>query len=164
MKIWVLTVALVCAVAAPVLAGSPTTEKPWFDMQNCALCKAMTAEPGLMEHSTFDTYPTATGLVGVCTVDPAFKEAHDRANAKMMATMKDLEAGKDVGPLCGFCTSYSSLMKAGAKSEDFTSGNTYVMVLSSTDPAVIKKINTHAQRTSDEMKKMREGMKAGAGK
>jgi len=111
MKKWVLLVALVCVVAVPVLA-SPTTEKSWFDMQNCAMCKSMTAEKGLLEHTSFDTYVTSTGLVSVCTVDPAYKEAFARAGAKMTATMKDLEAGKDVGPLCGFCTSYGELMKA----------------------------------------------------
>jgi hypothetical protein len=124
----------------------------------------MTAEKGLIEHSSFDTYATATGLVSVCTVDPAYKEAFARAGAKMEATMKDMAAGKDVGPLCGFCTSYSELVKAGAKSEMFTIPNGDVSVLSSTDPALIAKIQTHAQRTQDEMKKMKEGMKAAAGK
>ena len=164
MKKWVLAVALVCVVAAPVLAGSPTGEKPWFDMQNCAICKAMTAEPGLMEHMTMNTYATATGMVDVCTVDPAYKEAFDRAGAKMMATIKDLEAGKDVGPLCGYCTSYGMLMKAGAKSEMFDMPNGSVSVMSSTNPAVIAKIQAHAKRTTEEMAKMKEGMKAAAGK
>ena len=163
MKKWVLTVALMGVVAVPVLA-SPTTEKPWFDMQNCVMCKSMTAEKGLLEHSSFDTYATATGMVGVCTVDPAYKEAYTRAGAKMMATMKDLEAGKTVGPLCGFCTSYSELMKAGAKSEMFMTPTGDVTVLSSTDPAVIAKIQAHAKRTTEEMAKMKETMKAGVGK
>jgi len=163
MKKWVLMVALVCVVAVPVLA-SPTTEKPWFDMQNCAMCKSMTAEKGLLEHTTMDTYVTSTGMVSVCTVDPAYKEAFARAGAKMMATMKDLESGKDVGPLCGFCTSYGELMKAGAKSDMFNTATGDVSVLSSTDPAVIAKIQAHAKRTQDEMAKMKEGMKAAAGK
>ena len=163
MKKWVLTVALMCAVAVPVLA-SPTTEKPWFDMQNCVMCKSMTAEKGLLEHSQFDTFPTATGMVGVCTIDPAYKEAYTRAGGKMMATMKELEAGKNVGPLCGFCTSYGELMKAGAKSEMFMTPTGDVTVLSSTDPALIAKIQAHAKRTSEEMAKMKEAMKAGVGK
>jgi len=164
MKKWVLTVALVSVVAAPLLASPTTTEKPWFDMQNCAMCKSMTAEKGLIEHSSFDTYATATGLVSVCTVDPAYKEAFARAGAKMMATMKDLEAGKDVGPLCGFCTSYGELMKAGAKSDMFTTATGDISTLTSTDPALIAKIQAHAKRTSEEMAKMKEGMKAAAGK
>jgi len=163
MKKWVLTAALVCLVAVPVLA-SPTGEKPWFDMQNCIMCKSMTAEKGLMEHMTWDTYVTATGMVGVCTVDPAYKEAFARAGAKMEATMKDLAAGKVTGPLCGFCTSYGELMKAGAKSDMFTTPTGDVSVLSSTDPAVIAKIQAHAKRTQEEMAKMKEGMKAAAGK
>jgi hypothetical protein len=161
MKTWVLTLALVCAVAVPVLAG-PATEKPWFDMQNCPLCKALTAETGLMENISLDTYATATGCVGVCTVDPKFKDAYMRANTKMMATMKDLEAGKDVGPLCGYCTSYGTLVKAGAKSEMFTTPTGDVMLLTSTDPAMITKIHAHADRTITEMKKMKEAMKASA--
>ena len=159
MKKWVLTVALMCVVAVPVLA-SPTTEKPWFDMQNCAMCKAMTAEKGLLEHSSMDSYAMATGMVNVCTVEPAYKEAFARAGAKMMVTMKDLEAGKDVGPLCGFCTSYGELMKAGAKSDMFTTATGDISTLTSTDPALIAKIQAHAKRSTEEMAKMKEGMKA----
>ena len=161
MKTWVLTLALVCAVAVPVLAG-PATEKAWFDMQNCPLCKALTSETGLMENVTFDTYTTATGSMGVCTVDPKYKDAFTRAHTKMTATLKDLEAGKDVGPLCGYCTSHGTLVKAGAKSEMFTTPTGDVMLLTSTDPAMIKKIHTHAERTITEMKKMKEAMKASA--
>ena len=161
MKTWVLTLALVSAMAVPVLAG-PATEKAWFDMQNCPLCKAMTAETGLMENMSLDTYTTATGCMGVCTVDPKYKDAHMRATTKMMATLKDLEAGKDVGPLCGYCTSYGALVKAGAKSEMFTTPSGDVMLLTSTDPATITKIHAHAERTITEMKKMKEAMKASA--
>jgi hypothetical protein len=165
MKTWVLMLALVCAVATPVVAGPVAgTEKPWFDMQNCPICKSMTAETGLMEHMTWNTYLTATGMMGVCNVDPKYKDAYMRANTKMMAVVKDLEAGKDVGPLCGFCTSYTNLMKAGAKSETFPTASGDIMLLTSTDPAVIDQIHTHAQRTIDEYKKMSASMKAGAGK
>jgi hypothetical protein len=162
MKSLIIAAALVAAIAVPALA-SPGQEKPWFDLENCAMCKALLAQPGLMDHMTWDNQLINTGMVSVCTVEPAYMDAYKKAGMQMEMVMKDLEAGKTMN-LCGMCTSYGALMKAGAKTDEIMSGNTHVMTLTSTDPKVVDGIHTHAQRTIDEYKKMQEMKAAGVKK
>jgi hypothetical protein len=150
-------IAVLSVIAVPALAG-PATEKPWFDLENCAMCKSMVAQPGLMDHMTWETKVIGAGMLSTCAVDPAYMTAYNAAGKEMEKVMKDLEAGKTMN-VCGMCTSYGTLMKAGAKSDEMMAGNVHVWAMTSTDPAVAKQIQTHAQRTIDEYAKMK-AMKA----
>ena len=160
MKSLIVAAALVVAITVPALAG-PGQEAPWFDMEKCAMCKSLMAQPGLMDHMTWDNRVINTGMLSVCTVEPAYLDAYKKVGEEMAKTIKELEAGKALN-LCGMCTSYGALLQAGAKSEQFMAGNADVMTLTSTDPKVVAGIHTHAQRTIDEYKLMME-MKAAAG-
>jgi hypothetical protein len=56
--------------------------------------------------------------------------------------------------LCGFCTSYSALVEAGAKVQEFETANGMVSLVTSDKPEVVKKIHEHAKRTIKEYESM----------
>ena len=147
---------LACVVIGAVMVfGAPTARAAdtWFDMQNCEMCKPMAAESGLMEHLHWSTYPVATGMVYVTTVDKGFEEPYKKAGQGMMAVQQRLGKGEKVY-LCNHCQSFGALMAAGAKVDNLNTNAGDVMVMSSTDPAEIEKIHQHAGKTIQAMKEM----------
>ena len=162
MKSMIAALALFCVIAAPVAAG-PSVDKPWFDLEHCSMCKAMLAQPGLMEHMKWDNQAISTGMLSVCTVDPAYAEAYGKVGIEMQKVMKELESGKTM-ELCGMCMSYGALMHEGAKADEMMAGNVHIMTMTATDPKVIAGIQAHAKRTIEEYAKMKAAMGEGAGK
>ena len=80
----------------------------------------------------------------------------------MEKTGARLMAGEKM-PLCGFCTSYGELMMAGAVMDDVETGMGKVALMTSSDPKVVEKIHTHAERTIKEYEKMLAGHEHGHG-
>ena len=66
------------------------------DFHNCAICKPMASEPGLMQNMKWETHPIATGMLAVTTVTADYDEAYGRAHEKMMANVEKLEAGEEM--------------------------------------------------------------------
>jgi hypothetical protein len=132
-------------------AGSE--EKSWFDLENCGMCKALVQEPDLMPHMTWENHLIATGVMSVTTVEAEYAEAYQRACAGMDAAAQKLQAGEPM-QLCNFCQSAGALMMQGAQMEQFETEGGTVMLMTATDPEVIKKIHKHGQRTIDEYSKM----------
>jgi hypothetical protein len=133
---------------------SATEGSAWFDMNNCSMCTSMTSEQGLMEHMKWENFKVATGMVSLTTVDPAYAEAWARASAKMDETGAKLMKGEKL-PLCGCCQDIMDMMSAGAKMDHLKTNGGSAMVLTSTDAALIGKIQAHADRTNAEMAKMK---------
>ncbi len=134
----------------------PQTEKPWFDMQNCAFCKSLMAEPGLMQHMLkWEHFKTADGLINITVVDKDYTDAYKKAQANMDAVTARLEKGENL-PLCGSCTMFGEILKEGAKYEKFQSDNIFVSSLTCDKPEVIAKIHTWVDSTQAEMAKMQK--------
>jgi hypothetical protein len=158
-RITAILCAMMFVVAAVAMATDPTASKSaapastWFDMKTCAFCAPMMSEKGLMEHMTWDVHPIATGMVGVCTVDPAFEEAYQRAHASMMGLVGKAMAGEKMN-MCGHCSSMMAMGAAGAKMENVDSKNVHLMMVTSTDPKIIEMAHAHAARDTEEMAKM----------
>lgn len=141
--------AIVVAIAAFVVAQ----EKPWFDMKNCAMCTTLSSKPGLMESLTWEHYKVANGLMTITACPEEHKADYEKAMAEMKAVQERIKAGEKVN-LDGFCTTYGELMMAGAKREAVNTSVGEVVLLTSSDPKVIKKIHDFGQRTMDELAKM----------
>lgn len=141
-----------CVLAVAGLAA-PASAGPWFDLENCEMCKQMTAEEGLMEHMQWENHLTKDGMVSITTVDPGYEEAFQRSMKHMQAVGEKMMAGEKV-QLCGFCQSYGGLHMAGADFEQFPTQNGAFELISSHDPAIVAKIHKHGQTTIDEYKKM----------
>lgn len=143
-------IGMLLTVAPMTIAG----ENPWFDMEKCAICKNLTAEPGLMQHfQKWEHFNTTNGLVSLSVVDKEYVSALKKAAANMDAAAANL--GKGPMPyLCGSCLAYGEIMQAGAKYEEFESDNIFVSTLTSDKPEVIAKIHAWTDRTNAEMAKM----------
>jgi len=131
-------------------------ETPWFDLENCAFCKNITAEEGLMDNMTWETYVIPTGMMTVTVVDPAYEAKFQNAMKNMEETGKRLMAGEKL-PMCGMCQSFGMLFATGKmdyKMLDTKAG--HIELATSTDPEVIAMIQKHAQRTIDEYAKLEQ--------
>lgn len=155
------TIMLGLALAISLSVALAGDDVAWMDMENCAMCKPMAAEEGLMENMSFEHHLTATGMMSMCVVKPGFEEKYAKAASGMMETQKLLMAGEKVD-LCGMCINMGSLMQDGAKMEQIETKGGHVMLLSSSDEALIAKIHAHGKKTIDYMAKMTEQMKSGA--
>ena len=140
------------ATLAIPLAAAPGNI-PWFDLENCSMCKHMTAEEGLMEHMEWENYLTRDGMMSVTIVAPGYEEALARSMKNMKATGKKLMAGEKMY-LCGFCQSNGGLHMSGANFEHIMTNAGTIELVTSHDPAVVEKIHTHGKRTIDEYNKM----------
>jgi hypothetical protein len=138
---------VIAAVASSVaLAGEA-------DFHNCGLCRPLVAEPGLMQNMRLETHEIATGMLSITVVAADFEAAYQRAHAKMMESVKKLEAGEPM-ELCPFCKSMNELAKAGAHIENVNAEGTHILAVTSDKPEVIEKIHAHRRWTKEEFEKM----------
>lgn len=75
----------------------------------------------------------------------------------MEAAGEELAAGKSMD-LCGFCSSYDKLKKAGAKEQQIKTEFGMIGMVTSDDPDVVKQIHSHADRTIKEFEAMKKLM------
>jgi hypothetical protein len=150
--------AVVVAIAAFVVAQ----DKPWFDMEKCAMCSTMSSKPGLLENLTWEHHMISNGVMSVTVCPDEYKEALDQSMAEMQAVQEKIKAGEKVY-LDGYCSTYGELMSAGAKTENVETSVGSVSLMTSSDPKVIKKIQEFGQRTIDELAKMEASMTEEAG-
>lgn len=139
------------ALAFPVMAAPGTT--PWFDLDNCSMCKGMVAEEGLMENMQWENHLTKNGMMSITSVNAGYEEAYQRSMKTMQATGEKMMAGEKMY-LCGFCQSYGGLHMAGADFEHIETKTGIIELISSNDPAVVAKIQKHGKTTIDEYAKM----------
>jgi hypothetical protein len=132
-------------IATVAFAGD---NAPWVDMKGCPICSNVSSQEGLMENMTWEHHLTATGVMTSSTIRPEFQPQFAKAKAAMKELMGKVVAGEDV-QVCGYCSSIASLLKNGAKAENIVTTASDIMLISSTDQAMITEIHTHAQKTID---------------
>mgnify|MGYP001586604766 CR=1 FL=1 len=140
-------------VAAVSFAGD---KAPWVDMKDCPICMNVSTKEGLMDNMTWEHYLTATGVMIVSTVKPQYQPKFALAKAGMKEMLGKVLAGEDI-PVCGYCTSLSSLLKEGAKAENFVTKSSDIMLISSVDEVGIASIHVHAQKTIDFLNSAHKG-------
>jgi hypothetical protein len=122
---------------------------PWFDLQNCAMCKCLSETEGLMEAMHWETHVIPNGMLSVCTIPDDKRKDFAQCKKEMEAVAKKLESGESL-PLCGFCMSYGELIAAGAKETEIETKNGMISLFTSDDPKVVAKIQEHARKTIKE--------------
>lgn len=151
----------VLIVSLALLVVTSADEKPWFDMENCAFCKNLKAEEGLMDNITkWEHHNVKNGTVSITVVNKEYLPAYKRAMDGMEKTSQRMEAGEQL-PMCGMCEAYGAAMMKGAQWDEIQSGNTFVSIMYSSEPEVISEIHALTDRTNQEMEKMMEMEKAG---
>ncbi len=151
---------VVISVAMLSFSPSAAQDKPWFDMENCAFCKNLLAEEGLMDHITkWEHHNVHNGSLSITVVDKEHLEAYKRAMHNMELVAEKLKQGEKL-QMCGMCEAYGQVMQMGSKWEDVESDNIFVSLWYSGDPDVVARIHAVTNTTNDEMKKMQEAMKA----
>lgn len=145
-------VALVVALAAGFLVAGEG-DQAWFDVHGCAMCKNLAAEPGLLEHIEWENHQISAGVMTVSVIDEEYSDAFKRAAQNMSAVGQKMATGEQL-PLCGFCMSYGKLMMAGVTVEQFDTKLGSVTLMTSSDPEVVKMIQEHGKRTTEEYEKV----------
>jgi hypothetical protein len=167
-----IVLAAVFAVALPALAGDHPakdhmtkqhpmkTESGWFDFENCVFCKNLVEDPGLLPHATWESHKIDEGAMFIMTVAPEYADAMDTAMKKMEKVGQDMETGK-LDPMsakmCGSCMEYGQLMMAGVKMENVEGDAANVTIMTSSDPALVKRLHKMVDRNKAEMAMMMGG-------
>lgn len=130
-------------------------DKAWLDLHNCSFCKMMGDNMDMMEHVKWENHKIANGSLSASVIPEEYQQRMDTLHNKMRAVAAKLEQGEQL-PLCGFCTSYGELKAAGAKTEEIKTDFGMIELMTSDDPAVVKRIHEHTDRTNAEFKKFLE--------
>ena len=128
-------------------------EKPWFDMENCAMCKNLYAQKGLVDHIMWEQHAISNGVVSVTTVEPAYLAKYRTAHIDMMAAGKKMQDGEML-PMCGSCTALGACMMKGLNMEYVETSAGDVMIMTSDNPELVKEVQAWGTRNTEEMKKM----------
>ena len=143
---------LVLAVILIATAFGIAGEKPWLDMQNCEFCKPWLAN-GLMKEMTHEQLPISNGVVCVSSV-PEKRFAEYKKTSEMMNEIGKRAAAGEKIQMCGSCEAMGSFFMRGAKMEEVWTKNGSIMLLTSTDPAIVAEMHKWAQKNDEEFDKM----------
>jgi hypothetical protein len=144
MRVLKLSVVAIGLLALLLSVGLMAQDVKWFDMENCAFCKPVMDQPGLMDNMVWEH---------VTTVKPEYMDAYKKAMSGIDEVQKKLAAGETV-PMCGMCQSMGALMAKGAKVQHIPTMVGSVTLMTSSDAAVVKEIQDWAKKTNDELAKM----------
>jgi len=153
MKSLITLAALAVAACWTSTASAATAAADHVDeMKECAVCSVMAGDGELMKHMTWEIHKIGPGMLCITSVPADLKDSFDAAGKKMMETVAGLAAKFQAGEqvkLCSFCQAMAELMQAGAKQESVDTKTGSILIVSSTDPAVIEKIHAHADKFNE---------------
>ena len=130
-------------------------EAPWYDMENCEMCKSFSAQPGLMENMSWEQYKISNGFVSMSTVAKGHMDAYNTANAACDALGDKMATGEEVA-LCGSCVAMGGFFAKGATMEQVETSNGGLMLVTSSDAELVTAMHAWADRNAEEMSKMME--------
>lgn len=143
---------LTLSLAAVLVAGVAVAGgEAWFD-SNCAMCKNMMQEEGLMKNMKWEQHNISNGIVAVTTVKPEYLDAYRVAHENMNKTATRLMKGEQLD-LCGSCTALGKCMMMGAKQEYVETSTGDVWIVTSDNPEVVADLHQWVERNQAEMKK-----------
>ncbi len=149
-------VAAITLLFAVSIAGD---EKPWIDLENCIFCQQISKHEGLIDHMTCEHHEISNGHLMATVVDPEYRPAYVEAQKAMEQTGMDMAQGK-LDPtkvhMCGSCEAYGSLLMSGAIVEHLPTKFGDIVLLTSDDMNVVKKIKAYGRRWAEEMAKQKQ--------
>lgn len=151
---------VICLCLAVGSFATAQEESPFFDLENCGICKTMSNVDGLFEKVKCETEIIDNGMITVSVVPDDMKDAVAAAHKDMEAAIEKLMAGEKM-ELCGFCKSMGKLHQAGAQIQKYNTDSAEVMLITSDDAAVVDIIHEHAKKAIAAKEEMMEKMKHG---
>lgn len=147
---------LLLAVTMLIALAAAGDEKPWLDPDKCIFCQQLTKHEGLMDHMKCEHHDISHGHLMVTTVDPEYREAYVEAEKAMEQIGMDMAQGK-IDPtkvyMCGSCEAYGGLIMSGALIEHIPTKVGDIVLITSDDPDVLKKIKDYGRRWEEELAK-----------
>jgi len=150
----------VAVALALTLCVAVAQEQPWFDMKNCAFCKEIDAQPGLMQHMTNEYHNIKGGYLSITHIDPEYQEAFKKAQAGMQKVVADMQSTGKMPPMCQHCTKYGEFLHAGAQEQYVHSAFGEIFMMTSSDTAMVTSLQAFSARCGQECEKMKAEMKA----
>jgi hypothetical protein len=147
------------ALWSSVVFAEAAQEKMLAEMEKCAVCKFMAEDPDLMKDMTWETHKIDNGMLCLTTVPKEKKKEFDAVSAKMMQAIAKLEAAKTQGKeveLCSFCASMGEITKLNPKMQYIDTLSGAIHMVTSDDPAIVKKIHAMADKAIAEQTKMQQ--------
>ena len=141
-------IALLLVVAA--VAGA--AEKTWFDMDNCAMCKNISANPEMMVNMSWEQHNIKNGIVSIASVQPKYLDAYRTAHKGMMETGMRMHSGEKLD-LCGSCEAFGACLEKGAQYEHIQTSNGDLMIVTADNAEVVAELQNWAKRNKEEMVK-----------
>jgi hypothetical protein len=147
--------AAVAAIGCLLLAAFAVhaEDAKWFDMENCAFCKLMTAKPGLMESINWETVKLSNGIATVETVKPEQLANYRAVTDGWEKLHKRFEKGEKM-QICGFCAAMGDLTKKGVHQEYVPMSTGGITFMTSADTTLQKDIWAFHQKSEEMMKQM----------
>lgn len=149
----------VLAVTMFIALSAAGDEKPWLDPDKCIFCQQLTKHEGLLDHMTCEHHAISRGHLMVTVVDPEYREAYIEAEKAMEQIGTDMAQGK-IDPtkvyMCGSCEAYGELIMSGAVIEQIPTKAGDIVLVTSDDPDVLKKIKAYGHRWEEELAKMEQ--------
>ncbi|MFC1653196.1 hypothetical protein ACFL3F_05710 [Planctomycetota bacterium] len=136
----------------------------WFDAETCEYCKLMSTNPEMMSAMKFETHKINDGMLIVVMVPEPHQKTFETLWSKMHEMDKQIATSGESVSMCGCCESFEKLKQAGAKDQEITTAFGKILLVKAKDPATVKMIHKHVDRTLKEEKKMAEAMKIAEGK
>jgi len=140
---------IVVLAAAAAIAG----EAPWFDMDNCAMCKNLSKHEGLLENMSWEQYNISNGIVAVAMVKPDYMKAYRTAHMEMGEVSERLYKGKQL-EMCSSCSALGACLMEGASQEYVETSHGDVWIVTSDNKETVAKLQKWSKRNMDEMAKM----------
>ncbi len=157
MKRMLIGALLVLGLVSIAVAGD-TQEKPWFDLQNCAFCKEVGAQPGLLEHMNTEYHNISSGFLSITKIDPEYLSLYEKMKAGMQKMVADMQSTGKIPYMCRHCSKYGEFAMAGVKMEEVETGYGIIHMAMSSDSTMVTKLQEFAKRTDVESKKYKEEM------
>jgi hypothetical protein len=151
---------LAAALMLLMVSSLGADDKPWFDMENCAFCRHLVNEPGLMDHMQWEYHLLTDGMLSITHVEEGYEEAYVRAQKNMEKTGQEMLKTGDMPPMCGHCEAYGNLMMTGVKPQHVRSEFGDIVIWTSDDSTVVRKLHRFAKRNIEELAKLEAAEKS----
>ena len=143
-KIFCIAVMMLLSIAFIATAS----DEPWVDLKKCAFCRTLSDQPGLIEHMKTEYHNLHNGTMSITHIDKEYQAAFAKAQEAMRPVVRDLQAGKQIYT-CPHCTTIGSLMMSGVIPDQILSGDNTIVVYTSSDSTMVKKIQEFGQKSAD---------------
>lgn len=145
----IVVLAMLALTTAFVVAAD---EKPWLDFTNCDFCKPWMST-GLMNDMTHEMVATKTGVMTVMTCPAKRMDEFKKTSAMMNEIGAKAGKGEPVH-MCGSCEAMGGLFMRGAAMEEVWLKEGMVMLMTSSDPALIADMHKWVKKNNEEYAKM----------